>query len=268
MNCQDFEKLVLALARDRSLDSISHERGSHDRGSRERGLIHTEGCERCTSRLAEERALFAGVRAAAAELAVEEPPERVETSLLAAFRAQNATAQNATAQNATMSPRAVLPAPSRAAHWFNWKLAAVAAGILILISLMVWRSAGSFKSEEEKQAVSPTPAGAPQAPPSQQAIQPVDREQIVVEKKTPKRPRRRASVESSDDEEMVTQFFSLREGEDITALESLQFVRVELPGSALGDVGLPVDPQAANAPVIADVVLGQDGLARAIRFVR
>jgi hypothetical protein len=31
---------------------------------------------------------------------------------------------------------------------------------------------------------------------------------------------------------------------------------------------LPVNPETANTPVIADVVLGQDGLARAIRFVR
>ena len=68
--------------------------------------------------------------------------------------------------------------------------------------------------------------------------------------------------------EVVTQFFPLREGEDLTALESLQLVRVELPGSALGEVGLPVDPETANEPVKADVVLGQDGLARAGRFVR
>jgi len=45
-------------------------------------------------------------------------------------------------------------------------------------------------------------------------------------------------------------------------------VRVELPGSALGEVGLPFDPETAPESVKADVVLGQDGLARAIRFVR
>jgi len=60
----------------------------------------------------------------------------------------------------------------------------------------------------------------------------------------------------------------LREGEDLTALENLQLVRVELPGSALSEVGLPIDPETVNEPVKADVVLGQDGLARAIRFVR
>jgi hypothetical protein len=75
-------------------------------------------------------------------------------------------------------------------------------------------------------------------------------------------------VNSSDEAEVVTRFFPLREGEDLTTLESLQFVRVELPGSAPSEVGLPVDPETVSEPVKADVVLGQDGLARAIRFVR
>jgi hypothetical protein len=75
-------------------------------------------------------------------------------------------------------------------------------------------------------------------------------------------------VNNPDEAEVVTEFFPLREGEDITALDSLEVVRVELPGSALGEVGLPVDPETMNEPVKADVVLGQDGLARAIRFVR
>jgi hypothetical protein len=45
-------------------------------------------------------------------------------------------------------------------------------------------------------------------------------------------------------------------------------LRVELPGSALREAGFPVDFETAQTSVIADVVLGQDGLARAIRFVR
>jgi hypothetical protein len=76
------------------------------------------------------------------------------------------------------------------------------------------------------------------------------------------------SGNSLDETDVVTQFFPLREGEDLNTLESLRLVRVELPGSALSEVGLPVDPETTNEPVKADVVLGQDGLARAIRFVR
>ena len=149
-------------------------------------------------------------------------------------------------------------------RWSSWKLAAVAAGILILISMMAafWRSAGSHKPQREEQAVAPT---------SPKPAEPqVSQNQIAVEqpKNEPKRARRRKSVNDPDDAEVVTEFFPLSEGEDLNALDSLQVVRVELPGSALGDIGLPVDPETMNEPVKADVVLGQDGLARAIRFVR
>ncbi|HEY7181213.1 MAG TPA: hypothetical protein VIC84_07330 [Blastocatellia bacterium] len=248
MNCHDFENVVLSLARNRLLDAATREQSS----------VHAELCERCAARLAEERALLARLRAVAEEMAGEEPPARVEKALLAAFRAQTAATASSTIFSATRS------APSRPRRWSSWKLAAVAAGILILISMMAafWRSAGSHEPQHEERAVAPT------SPKS--AAPPVSHNQIAVEqpKNAPKRARRSASVNNPDEAEVVTEFFPLREGEDITALDSLEVVRVELPGSALGEVGLPVDPETMNEPVKADVVLGQDGLARAIRFVR
>jgi hypothetical protein len=250
MNCHDFENVVLSLARNHLLDAAT----------REQSLIHAEVCERCAARLAEERALLVRVRAVVDEMAGEEPPPRIDAALLVAFRAQTA---------ATTAPT-VIPAPSRARHWPSWKLAAVAAGILLLISVMaiVWRSASSHKPQREERAVLPTPGSSPTSP--KLAEPPVGGEKVVIQQSEnrPKRVRRPASVNSSDEAEVVTQFFSLREGEDLTTLDSMQVVRVELPGSALGEVGLPFDPETVNEPVKADVVLGQDGLARAIRFVR
>ena len=60
----------------------------------------------------------------------------------------------------------------------------------------------------------------------------------------------------------------MMEGDDLDSLERVQVVRVELPGSALSAVGLPIDAEMTREPVKADVVVGPDGLARAIRFVR
>ena len=80
--------------------------------------------------------------------------------------------------------------------------------------------------------------------------------------------RHRAQGDSGNETEVVTEFFSLREGEEPAAAENLRIVRVELPASALGEAGLPVPPGAANVSVTADVLLGDDGLARAVRFVR
>lgn len=44
--------------------------------------------------------------------------------------------------------------------------------------------------------------------------------------------------------------------------------RLRLPRTALLGVGLPVNMDRADDSVKADVVFGEDGMARAIRFVK
>ena len=55
--------------------------------------------------------------------------------------------------------------------------------------------------------------------------------------------------------------------EDLDSSEVSQVVRVELPASALSAAGLQVNSDMSSVTVKADVALGYDGLARAIRFV-
>ena len=55
---------------------------------------------------------------------------------------------------------------------------------------------------------------------------------------------------------------------DPTPIERGRLVRVRLPRAALGAFGLPVNEQHADEAITADVVLGEDGLARAVRFVK
>lgn len=68
--------------------------------------------------------------------------------------------------------------------------------------------------------------------------------------------------------ERLTDFMPLVAGAPAPPLESGQLVRVELPRSALASLGLPVNVEREHELVKADVLLGNDGLARAIRFVR
>jgi hypothetical protein len=65
--------------------------------------------------------------------------------------------------------------------------------------------------------------------------------------------------------EIVTQFFPLL---DVAPpFERGELLRVMVPASTMRKVGLPVNEDRLTDPVYADVLVGQEGLARAIRFV-
>lgn len=68
--------------------------------------------------------------------------------------------------------------------------------------------------------------------------------------------------------EVVTEFIPLAGGDYSASDDAGQVVRVELPRSALSSIGLPVSADRASERIKADVLVGEDGLARAIRFVR
>ena len=50
--------------------------------------------------------------------------------------------------------------------------------------------------------------------------------------------------------------------------EGGQIVRVEVPRSTLASFGVPVNMDRYNERVKADIVVGVDGMAHAIRFVQ
>ena len=68
--------------------------------------------------------------------------------------------------------------------------------------------------------------------------------------------------------EIATDFIPLMNRESLAQLDSGQIMRVELPRSALMSYGLPMNMERADERIKADVLVGNDGLARAIRFVR
>ena len=70
------------------------------------------------------------------------------------------------------------------------------------------------------------------------------------------------------DQLATTEFVALPYGDDSLVEESTTIVRVELPRSALRLAGFSVAQERANDLIQADVALGADGLAHAVRFVR
>jgi len=63
------------------------------------------------------------------------------------------------------------------------------------------------------------------------------------------------------------EFVALSYGEDLRELDSMQVVSVELPRTALAALGWAGADSAQSGSVKAEVIVGHDGVARAIRFI-
>lgn len=261
MSCPDFETIIVEIARDRLMDA----------GERGRGLEHVQRCSSCATLLVEERALSRDLRALSVEGAAEEPPERIETALLADFRR-----------------RAAAPAPVSVGAARNQRRALAVAALVLLtfgLALAVW-SATSAKRESPPRVS--TDGGAGSTPEAVSTPQKSIRPSPIVAERQPDRPivspipekRRKRSIETHANRrqagaipgdiapsEFVTQFFPVMQGGDLIPLESGRIVRVRMPRSNLIPLGIPFNQERANETIKADVLLSNDGLARAIRLV-
>lgn len=84
----------------------------------------------------------------------------------------------------------------------------------------------------------------------------------VVEVPTPRHPE--AVVAPREVQEVATPFYALMEDEPLGRAE---LIRTKVPASAMKAVGLPVADEHLNDLVPAEVLVGEEGLARAIRFI-
>ena len=234
MNCTEFESVVADIARSVLMDAVS----------RREGLAHATGCERCGRRLVNEQALSGLLAVAAAEDMGRTAPPAVEKALLPAFRESKSAGH-----------------PGRRAWWLGAAGAAVAA--LLVVSVVVRRP-------REPQIVKvptlmPAPATQPTkiiAPVYRETRNPPARTLRAVHRK-PAMPKPRSAEEVR---EVVTEFIPVIY--DPEPVDHGRMVRVRLPRSALAAFGLPMNEQRAEETIQADVVLGEDGLARAVRFVK
>src|SRR5206468_4097419 len=86
--------------------------------------------------------------------------------------------------------------------------------------------------------------------------------EIRAPRRVVRRPRRPAPAPAELD------FLPVQQGDGWTPLDGGRLVRVGLPRTALRAFGLPMDEERASEQVQADVMLSNDGLLRAIRFVK
>jgi hypothetical protein len=258
MNCREFENVVDDLARAQSGMRLA------GAASRAEGMAHAEICGRCAARLADEHALSAGLKSLAASDEGKAAPPGVEAALLKAFhgRSSNPPARSLSVRSKTW-PRRVLVA---------------AAALLIALGFVAYRAVRNEprKAGDAQTAKTPSPqpavereaqlvkesreSGSPRASRTRQARRgnrPRLKEVIIIDGMT-------TYAKDGGD---ATDFFPLAYGDDQKPMERGQVIRVQMQRSALIAFGLPVNIERADTPVKADLLVGEDGMARAIRFV-
>jgi hypothetical protein len=232
MTCEQFQAIVQDL----------ESRGALDEATSTLAQFHAQTCESCGARLAQSRSLTAGLRALEASQAADGAPARVEAILRSAFLRQKWE----TARAKTMR---------------RWAAAGIAAVLLLtagLASRLVWKSAAPAGTARAESATATIPSL--QVPTGAGAVTPGATRATggaVHENNT-------GGGQSEDD--LAADFVPYPAGGSILPFESAQIVRVNLPGSALVAMGFPIDGDRAGERFTADVLVGEDGLPRAIRF--
>jgi len=91
---------------------------------------------------------------------------------------------------------------------------------------------------------------------------------VVVATAAAKTPLRERPRTRKRQEELATPYYALPGADSLPAPDAEAVVRMVVPRSTLQLVGFPVSEVPRPEFVRADVVFGQDGMARAIRFVQ
>lgn len=267
MTCQNFEAIVTDLVRQQIMEA----------NIREQALAHSGECAACALKLEEEHMLTFGLGALATEMKSVQAPYRVEEQLRAAFR----------------SRRFSHHVSSSTKRW-GYLATAAAAVLLIVFGIVAMRLGLQSPSHNGPQANESVKTETPREETPRQEVAPVAGDSAVVpmpkQITLPSRPGRNASghraatssskrndrslaareAKTTNDtqSEVATQFMPLGYVSPLNLQDGGLVVRVELPRSAMVNLGLPVNMDRYGERVKADVLMGSDGLARAIRFVQ
>ena len=275
MNCTEFEACIRDVALERDTESFG----------RAEALEHANACSRCAARLTEERALAAGLQVLAGAALRETGPAHLEEALLRNFHRLERT-------KATVPAPWLDVQPPKTARWRTPGYVGLAASVLLLLGwglIQFTREPGMDQAQISPgtKPVAPLPekAAAPLKVAPESSSEPVRKPSRPARTRPPRistpvaeggiQDARRSSgdtvsreAESTVHDRVDTEFFPFMAAGPRFPSEQRQFVRVKLPRSALQVFGLPMNMERAREPVQADVMLGEDGRALAVRFVR
>ena len=245
MKCAEFSEIVSDLARNEGLDEAV----------RQSAFVHADACPRCDEELVMARALSAALHALAANSAA--TPSRVEEILLGEMRQRRAVSVRRS------------PAAQR---WAIGGIAGLAAAALISVVLLrpeilhqVGVRSPSGSTQTTGAIAQGSEATAQVAPASGNAGASSAAAAVAAAAANDSSGEDAAAQDA--DAEYATSYFALPSAEGANFAEDQTIVRVSLPPSALASFGLPVSVGDRDANVLADFVLGEDGMPRAVRLV-
>lgn len=229
MNCEEFERTIVML---------------DDSGDESEASAHAQICARCALLLKRERGMAIGLAALAADEAAINAPERLRSALRAAFDERHA-----------------------AGHSFRyWSLrfkvlcGMAAAAMLLLFSIT---TALFLRERLPKTAVQPaTNDRATQLIPDTPEAKEVRRTGVAnaVARSTSRRNRRHTLP-------VKDTFIPLTFVAKSEPTEFVQTLRVEISRSALLTLGVPVNVERGEGLIKAEIIIGEDGVARAVRII-
>lgn len=259
MNCERLAGIVTELARDRRSTGI-------DPTLPESAAAHLDNCAECLVRFQDERGLTRQLQELATQMKLLTGPAHLEAQLLKTYR--ESVSSNTTTRQ-------------RIARVNLWKSAALAAAVILFVAIvgLSWYSTRrSRPGEHRPDRVAQNTPREPQVVVNRLIAQKVERPlptinriKNVRRKHAPKNTGHEPlnpPVSNDVEREVATHFMPIGFAGPINPQDGGELVRVELSRSAMLSLGLPVNMDRFGQSVKADVLLGSDGFARAIRFVQ
>jgi hypothetical protein len=231
MTCRQLAPDIVDLARGSALDPAREAAA----------LRHVRECASCTARLEQERAISVALRRLATE--GEPPPgDEGERKLLAAFDAARARPRRVTMGVRVPLAASVVIAAGLALSWaYGWSLRA-------------------------RPAVAPVAMPSTLATPAPQPPAPITVVPATVRPASTRRALRSGVARRAEPEAETAPFVVWAGASALPRFESGELIRIDIPESVLPELGLWPRPSDGRA-IQADVLVGQDGLVRGVRFV-
>ena len=244
-NCKEFHPLIVAAARREPVSAELEE--------------HLEACPECCVALANQRSLTAALGAMAKSAPV--APPAIQAALLAELRSQTNLAPAISTSRPINLPHWIPTLPSRARKQAVLATAAIAAAVALAL---FWPESQTPAPPQIARVVPPPPPVVEQSKPAPQPVR-----QLPARAKRRKAPRPVSTAPAPEPQpEVATDFYPVPYTEPLRPTQRADIYRVQVPRATMAAFGIPVIGGRLDSQITADVIVGEDGVTRAVRFIR